>query len=186
MSLPVLEAVVIQELNIENKSINEITQESANIAKNLNEENLKKPFKVSGFSNDKQYIYIMPCHIEKDYLCLFSADIAQIISKKRGNDIIVLDENKKEIYNGDLNNYFYNNILQEPKTKCLGSINDAFGSHTKVTNQLCPTGTNQNQLPVVATPSPLYTLLTSIDPEEALNKYCKSLRREDKNNYKKR
>ena len=54
MSLPVLEAVVIQELNIENKSINEITQESANIAKNLNEENLKKPFKVSGFSNDKQ------------------------------------------------------------------------------------------------------------------------------------
>jgi hypothetical protein len=62
MSLPVLEAVVIQELNIENKSINEITQESANIAKNLNEENLKKPFKVSGFSNDKQYIYIL-CHV---------------------------------------------------------------------------------------------------------------------------
>jgi hypothetical protein len=54
---PVLKAVATQELNIEkieNKSINEIMQESVNMAKNLNEEMLKKPFKVSGFTNDKQ------------------------------------------------------------------------------------------------------------------------------------
>jgi hypothetical protein len=114
-------------------------------------------------------IYITPFHIEKDYLCIFPDTIAKIISKKRGNDIIVLDENKNEIYNGDMNNYFYNNILQEPKTKCLSSIvNDDFGSIKKV------------DLPHLGTTSPsLKDLLTTIDSEKVLNMYFTSKQSEE-------
>jgi len=66
--------------------------------------------------------YITAHHLVKDYLPYFSADIAKYIVKIYGqNNIIVLDENKKEIYNGDVNEYFNNKITNQRVKKVIGA-----------------------------------------------------------------
>lgn len=66
--------------------------------------------------------YITAHHLVKDYLPYFSADIVKYIVKIYGqNNIIVLDENKKEIYNGDVNEYFNKKITNQRVKKVIGA-----------------------------------------------------------------
>jgi len=66
--------------------------------------------------------YITAHHLVKDYLPYFSTDIAKYIVKIYGqNNIIVLDINKKEIYNGDANVFFNKRITYQQVKKVIGA-----------------------------------------------------------------